>query len=84
MCAAYEPDSVTGQTIYGYVADSCADNNFWCQDDTFHLDISTGYLRDEGILSGWNGRQIEWAYLNGPPSGCVLSSQSGISFGVLS
>lgn len=59
VCAGYNTDVHTGKTIYGYVADSCADDNFWCGKDTHHLDISTPYLRGEGLLTpSWNGAHV--------------------------
>jgi hypothetical protein len=51
--------------------DSCADQNYWCQTDTFHLDISSDYLASEGVKDGWNGRKISWKYMNGAAPGCA-------------
>jgi hypothetical protein len=68
--AAYEPDEHTGDVMYGYIADSCADDNYWCQKDPFHLDISKPLLDAAGLTEGWNGRKINWAYLDGPPAEC--------------
>jgi hypothetical protein len=67
--AAFEADESTGRTIYGYVMDSCPDNNFWCQVDNFHLDFSEAYLDSLGLKDSWNGREISWQYLDGVPSG---------------
>lgn len=66
---------MSGQKINGYVMDSCADSNFWCQDDTYHLDISKPYLTAMGYIGGskgsknWNGRKISWKYMSGVPAG---------------
>lgn len=62
-------DSMTGNTIYGYVMDSCADDNFWCQNDVNHLDISKSYLTAMGYVSKWNGRKVSWKYMTDTPSG---------------
>lgn len=70
LCAAYEADDKTGEVIYGYVSDSCPDDNWWCKTDTYHLDISKKYLESEGLASNWNGRKISWKYLSATPEGC--------------
>jgi hypothetical protein len=59
--------------MYGYVADSCADQNYWCQTDTNHLDLSRPHLDSQGMTGGWNGRQVEWAYMDGAPAECASS-----------
>ena len=69
--AEYKNDQHSGKTIYGYVQDSCADNNYWCQKDTNHLDISKPYLDSKGMTGGWNGRKVEWQFLKGTPPGCA-------------
>jgi hypothetical protein len=51
--------------------DSCPDQNYWCQSDAFHLDISSDYLASEGLRDGWNGRKIYWKYMNGAAPGYV-------------
>jgi hypothetical protein len=71
MHAAYQNDELTGQTMYGYVQDSCADKNYWCQKDTYHLDISKPYLDGKGWTAGWNGRKINWKYIYGAPAESV-------------
>jgi hypothetical protein len=66
------PDGRTGEKIFGYVMDSCADDNFWCQDDPYHLDISKPYLTGMDLTgNAWNGRKVSWAYMNGAPPGCA-------------
>lgn len=74
-CAEWVSDGLTGKVIYGHVMDSCADNNFWCQDDTFHLDISRSYLTGMGLTQGknWNGREVIWQYMTGAPPGYAPS-----------
>ena len=71
-CVAWKWDGRSGETIYGYTMDSCADGNFWCQTDTYHLDISQPYLGSLGLLgSNWNGRKISWRYMDGTAPGYV-------------
>lgn len=70
--AGYEADEFTGDKMYGYVSDSCPDNNYWCQTDTYHLDISRAALDEFGYRSTWNGRQISWKYISDTPSGYAL------------
>ena len=73
-CAAYEWDAKSGQKIYGYTMDSCADPNFWCQADTYHLDVSSSYLDSLGLLGRpWNGRKVSWKYMDGSAPGCAPS-----------
>jgi hypothetical protein len=70
--AVFVDDHATGQTMYGYVMDSCADNNYWCQDDRYHLDISKPYLDSLGLSSTWNGRRVTWSYVRNAPAGYVM------------
>jgi hypothetical protein len=70
-CVGWASDDRTGEKIYGYVMDSCADENYWCQDDTYHLDFSQPYLSGMGLTkNAWNGRKIMWQYIDDVPSGC--------------
>jgi hypothetical protein len=72
-CAAWKADSLSGKIIHGYVMDRCADANFWCQTDTYHLDISKSYLSGKGLLSiPWNGRRVSWKFITGPAAGCAF------------
>jgi hypothetical protein len=73
--AVYKADSLTNKVIYGYVGEACADKNWWCRDDVQHLNILKGYLDSAGVLGGWNGRKVEWDYLNTTPTGCVHMSR---------
>lgn len=70
-----------GRTLYGYVADSCGDNNYWCRTDEHHLDVSRQYLENYPDIDGntrnlisdgkvWNSREVEWSYLDQVPPGC--------------
>ena len=75
MPAAYQDDQHTGKNIFGYVADGCSDDNFWCRNSQGHVDISTPYLRSEGLLTpSWNGRKITWDWMAAPPNGCVTTA----------
>ena len=77
-CVAWKWDGRSGETIYGYTMDSCADGNFWCQVDAYHLDISQPYLESLGLLgSNWNGRRISWKYMDGTAPGCVKLHTGG-------
>ena len=73
-----ENDRYTGKTIYGYVMDSCGDNNFWCQNDPQHLDISEPYLTSMGLRQGSTmaARMLHWKYINWVPNGCAAASTS--------
>jgi len=64
-------DKLTGKEMYGYIADSCADNNYWCQRDTNHLDLSKPALDSRGWTKGWNGRKVSWSFVKGTPPGCA-------------
>jgi hypothetical protein len=73
--AEYVEDKETGKVIYGYTMDSCADNNFWCRKDDFHLDISEPYLDTLGYQGDiWNGRKVSWDYISSAPKGCDSDS----------
>lgn len=73
----FAPPSQTCPTVIdGYVATFCPDDNYWCRQDDDHLDISVEYLREIGALDGpqnrqWNGRQVRWRFMTGPPDGCA-------------
>ena len=70
-------DEHTGEVIYAYTMDSCADPNFWCQNDPDHLDLSTEYLSGLGLIGEhFNARIGEWRYMDGVAPGCALSAQS--------
>jgi hypothetical protein len=64
-------DDHTGQTIYGYIMDSCNDANFWCQNDPYHLDISEQYLHEQGMRDGSTmaARMLHWKFINWVPAG---------------
>lgn len=65
-------DEHTGEVIYGYTMDSCADPNFWCQNDVKHLDLSSAYLTGLGLMGEhFNARIGHWKYMDGAPAGFV-------------
>lgn len=66
----FQDDEHTGEIIYGYVLDSCGDNNFWCQNDPGHLDLSTPYLQSLGLIGEhFNARKSSWSFMDGAPPG---------------
>jgi hypothetical protein len=72
--AHYAADAATGTVIYGYVLDSCADDNYWCRKDEFHVDLSQPYLQSLGLLGNggsWNGRKLSWNFIPDTPEGCA-------------
>ena len=78
--ADYLADDETGKVIYGYVMDSCPDENFWCRRDDYHLDISEPYLESLGYVGAiWNGRKISWDFLSATPGGCGFSFSRPLS-----
>ena len=75
LYAGYKDDKHTGKTIFGYVADACADDNYWCRNSQGHVDISTEYLKSQGLLTpSWNGRKITWDFVSEPPRGFAAAS----------
>lgn len=75
--ADYEADGDTGKVIYGYVSDMCPDENWWCQVDDGHLDISRSHLRAQGLLHNWHGREIFWEYVSSTPEQCAPEGLQG-------
>jgi hypothetical protein len=66
----FGPDVHSGEVIYGYIMDSCADPNFWCQNDPGHLDVSSAYLQSLGLIGEhMNARKSTWRYMNGVAPG---------------
>lgn len=73
--AAWVDDKYSGSTLYMLVADACADDNAWCRDDPFHLDLfepSLSVFDKNGVPSvgmypaAFNNRQITWEYVPAP------------------
>ncbi len=66
-------DELNGKVIYGVIADSCQDPNYWCRDSRGHVDISTHELLEMLQIWGsdrakWNNRQVSWKFLDQVPS----------------
>ncbi len=67
-------DGANGATLDLLVADSCQDNNAWCRDDRYHLDLSRaslGHFRKNGrnvgdLAATWGNRKISWNYVAAP------------------
>lgn len=47
-----------GQTMQGYVFDSCEDNNGWCRDDAAHIDVNGGAIT--------NNYYTQWSFITNP------------------
>jgi hypothetical protein len=68
-------DQFNGATLDFVVADSCDDDNAWCKDDPYHIDLAQGSL-NQFVLSGqpvgdmypnnWNNRQVSWQFIPAP------------------
>ena len=68
------PDAIarSNKVLYGVIADSCLDNNYWCRRDPMHIDISKSYLESVyGSIGLWNNRFVSWSYISGAPPGYV-------------
>ena len=65
-------DELNGKKIYGIIADSCQDPNYWCRDNVGHIDISTHEINDKlqewgATRAQWNNREVTWNFISGPP-----------------
>jgi hypothetical protein len=68
-------DQYNGATLDMVVADSCDDDNAWCKDDPYHVDLAQASL-NQFILNGqpvgnmypdhWNNRQVTWQFIPAP------------------
>jgi hypothetical protein len=68
-------DQFNGATLDFVVADSCDDDNAWCKDDPYHIDLAQASL-NQFILNGqpvgdmypgsWNNRQVTWQFIPAP------------------
>jgi hypothetical protein len=68
-------DQFNGATLDMVVADSCDDDNAWCKDDPYHVDLAQASL-NQFILNGqpvgdmypdsWNNRQVTWQFIPAP------------------
>ena len=68
-------DQFNGATLDMVVADSCDDDNAWCKDDPYHVDLAQASL-NQFVLNGspvgdmypgsWNNRQVTWQFIPAP------------------
>lgn len=68
-------DGKQGAELDMLVADSCGDDNAWCRDSRYHLDLATGALTNQFAINGapvsylpdnFNNRKISWHYIQAP------------------
>jgi Cellulose binding domain len=70
-----EADQFNGATLDMVVADSCDDDNAWCKDNPYHVDLAQASL-NQFVLNGepvgdmypdsWNNRQVTWQFIPAP------------------
>jgi hypothetical protein len=68
-------DQYDGATLDMVVGDSCDDDNAWCKDDPYHIDLAQASL-NKFVLNGqpvgnmypgsWNNRQVTWQFESAP------------------
>lgn len=51
VCTSQPATSYASKTFYGYVFDSCEDNNGWCRDDDAHLDMNSAITQNNSYIS---------------------------------
>ncbi|MBY0427231.1 MAG: T9SS type A sorting domain-containing protein, partial [Cytophagales bacterium] len=68
-------DVFSTSTLYMIVTDACGDNNGWCRDSRYHLDLhkpSLANFQKNGTTlpnmfpTNWNNRKITWEYTKSP------------------
>jgi hypothetical protein len=73
--ASWQNDGYSGATKYMLVADACGDNNGWCRQSQYHLDLHTPSLNtfeqnnvpvQTMYPTHFNNREITWEYVNAP------------------
>lgn len=73
--SSYQHDSYSGAVQYMIVTDACGDNNGWCRDDPFHLDLKTSAVNRfevdgqpvlDMLPGSFNNRKIAWEYVEAP------------------
>ncbi len=71
----WTPDGYYGATMNLLVTDACGDNNAWCRDNKYHLDIRRSALarfnKNDTLTTNlvpinWNNRKISWEYIEAP------------------
>lgn len=73
--SGYVADQYEGATLDMVVGDSCDDDNAWCKDDPYHIDLAQASL-NKFVLNGqpvgnmypgsWNNRQVTWQFESAP------------------
>ncbi|MBN1699886.1 MAG: dockerin type I repeat-containing protein [Spirochaetales bacterium] len=68
-------DTYNGAELYMIIADSCQDQNAWCRDDPYHVDLAHAALNQfvkDGRPVGdmepahYNNRQVHWQFVEAP------------------
>jgi hypothetical protein len=68
-------DQYSGSTLYMIVTDACGDNNGWCRDNKYHLDLhspSLNRFRKNGVSVNdmlplhFNNRKMSWEFVEAP------------------
>lgn len=68
-------DGNQGAELDMIVADSCGDDNAWCRDSRYHLDLATAAVKNQFAINGqavnllpdhFNNRKISWRYIDAP------------------
>lgn len=72
---SFQADENTGYSTEVIVADSCQDNNRWCRDDRFHVDLSiyalesfqkNGQRNAKLNKNNWRNPIVRWQYIDAP------------------
>ena len=68
-------DKFNGATLNMLVEDSCGDDNAWCRNDPYHLDLhdqsldkflKDGQLVGSMLPNNWNNRHVSWKFIDAP------------------
>lgn len=72
---AWVADEFNGATLNMLVEDSCGDDNAWCRNDPYHIDLhdqSLDKFVKDGTPAGdmlpdhWNNRHVSWTFIPAP------------------
>jgi hypothetical protein len=73
--SGWTSDEYNGAELYMIIADSCQDDNAWCRDDPYHVDLARASLNQfeiDGQPVGdmepdhYNNRQVHWQFVEAP------------------
>jgi|GEM_PF-1879987 hypothetical protein len=73
--AQWTHDKYSYAVLNMIVTDACGDNNGWCRDSRYHLDLHTSSLNNfekdgqkvaDMLPAHFNNRKIEWEYIKAP------------------